>query len=57
MNTWMMSTRGRGTRWAAVAIGSLLVAVAPDSSGSAEHEFAGAGFDRATTGGNGAVEA
>ena len=37
MNTWMMSTRGRGARWAAVGIGSLLMAAGVTSRASAEH--------------------
>ena len=56
MNTWMMSTRGRGARWAAVAIGSLLVAAGPDSSASAEHSSLEQ-VSTGTTGGNGSFEA
>jgi hypothetical protein len=56
MNTSMMSTRGRGARWAAVGIGSLLMAAGVTSRASAEHtelEQVSTG----PTGGNAGVEA
>ncbi len=56
MNSWMMSTRGRGARWAAVGIGSVLAAAGFASRASAEHsalELVTTG----PTGGNGTFDA
>ena len=55
MNTWMMSTRGRGARWAAVGIVSLLTAAGLASSASAEHSLLEQ-VSTGPTGGNGAFE-
>ena len=56
MNTWMMPARGRSARWAAVAIGSLLVAVGTASSASADHSSLEQ-VSTGPTGGNGSFGA
>jgi hypothetical protein len=56
MNTWLMSTRRRVARWAAVGIGSLLAAAGLASTASAEHSLLEQ-VSTGPTGGNGAVQA
>ena len=55
MNTWVMSTRGRGARWAAVGFVSLLAAAELASRASAEHSVLEQ-VSIGPTGGNGAFE-
>jgi hypothetical protein len=53
MSTWMMSTRGRATRWVAVGVGSLLATAGLASRASADHTL----LEQVSTGpagGNGA---